>query len=216
MGMPLSHLVIATHNQGKLREFGYLLADAGWKILSLKDISVTEEVAETGTTFAENARIKALAYSQRTEWPVLADDSGLEVAALGGRPGIFTTRYAGPKATDNDRMSKLLGELAGHDNRDARFYCALALAGQGTVLLEANGECPGIIAEAQRGNEGFGYDPIFFLPELHRTYAELTETEKNQMSHRARAIDSLLCQLRAGQPDLPAGHSPGIGAPKKS
>ena len=216
MGMSLSHLVIATHNQGKLREFGYLLADTGWKISSLKDISVTEAVAETGATFAENARIKAVAYSQQTELPVLADDSGLEVAALGGRPGIFTTRYAGPKATDNDRMTKLLRELAGRTNRDARFYCALALAVQGTVLLETNGECPGIIAEARRGREGFGYDPIFFLPELNRTYAELTETEKNQISHRARAIDSLLRRLRAPQPDLPAGHSSGIGAPKKS
>jgi len=192
----LSILVIATRNIGKLREFRSLLSSTGWRILGLSDISSEKEHEEIGASFAENARLKALAYSADTDLPVLADDSGLEVAALGGRPGIHSARYAGPKASDSDRIRKLLSELdASGGPRDARFVCTLAIAQTGRLLLEAAGECRGLIAREPSGTNGFGYDPIFFFPELQRTYAELSESEKNLVSHRARAVHSLLEKL---------------------
>lgn len=194
--MPLSDLVIATHNEGKLAEFRALLGHMGWRLWSLKDASITESVPETGKSFAENARLKAVGYSRRTELPVLADDSGLEVAALDGRPGIFTTRYAGPGATDQDRIAKLLYEMQEHsEDRQCRFFCALSLAQRGIVEIEAHGECTGMVAHEPSGEQGFGYDPIFFLPDRGLTYAELSEVEKNRISHRARALDALLERL---------------------
>ncbi len=193
MDINVSTLVIATRNEGKLREFRSLLSRTGWRILGLSDLSLDREHEETGATFAENARLKALAYSADTHLPVLADDSGLEVIALGGRPGIHSARYAGPGATDADRVRKLLAELkAAGGNREARFVCSVAVARAGTLLLEAEGECRGLVAREPRGSNGFGYDPIFLFPELGRTYAELDESEKNLHSHRARAIASLL------------------------
>jgi XTP/dITP diphosphohydrolase len=194
--MNTSTLVIATRNTGKLREFRSLLSSTGWRILGLSDISCEKEHEETGASFAENARLKALAYSADTDLPVLADDSGLEVAALGGLPGIHSARYAGPEASDSDRIRKLLSELdASGGSRDARFVCTLAIAQAGRLLFEAYGECQGLIAHKPRGSNGFGYDPVFFFPELQRTYAELSESEKNRYSHRARAIRSLLEKL---------------------
>jgi XTP/dITP diphosphohydrolase len=194
--MNFSTLVIATRNIGKLREFRSLLSSTGWQILGLSDISSEKEHEEIGASFAENARLKALAYSADTDLPVLADDSGLEVAALGGRPGIHSARYAGPETSDSDRIRKLLSELdASGGPRDARFVCTLAIAQTGRLLLEAAGECRGLIAREPRGSSGFGYDPIFFFPELQRTYAELSESEKNLVSHRARAVRSLLEKL---------------------
>jgi XTP/dITP diphosphohydrolase len=189
-------IVIAKRNSGKLREFRSLMAPSGLTILSLTDIGLDKDFEETGSSFAENARLKALAYSEHSEHPVLADDSGLEVFALDRRPGIYSARYAGPGATDADRIEKLLEELkkCGRD-RSARFVCALALARRGTVLLEAEGECCGVIADNPRGTNGFGYDPIFLFPELGRTYAELSEEEKNRYSHRACAIRALRAQM---------------------
>lgn len=194
--MNLSTLVIATRNRGKLREFRSLLSSTGWQVLGLSDLFIEKDHEETGTTFADNARLKALAYSKDTNLPVLADDSGLEVTALGGRPGIHSARYAGPGASDSDRIQKLLSELdSTGGTREARFVCRLALAQSGHLLLEAEGECRGVIAQEPRGCNGFGYDPVFFFPELGRTYAELTESEKNLHSHRARAVQSLLAKL---------------------
>jgi len=194
--MNFSTLVIATRNSGKLREFRSLLSSTGWRILGLSNISSEKEHEEIGVSFAKNARLKALAYSADTDLPVLADDSGLEVAALGGRPGIHSARYAGPEASDSDRIRKLLSELdASGGPRDARFVCTLAIAQAGRLLLEAYGECRGLIAREPRGTNGFGYDPIFLFPELQRTYAELSESEKNLVSHRARAVHSLLEKL---------------------
>ena len=194
--MNYSTLVIATRNIGKLREFRSLLSSTGWRILGLSDISCQKEHEESGASFAENARLKALAYSADTDLPVLADDSGLEVAALGGGPGIHSARYAGPGASDSDRIRKLLSELdANGGPRDARFVCAIAIAQSGHLLMEAYGECRGLIAHEPRGSNGFGYDPVFFFPELQRTYAELSESEKNRYSHRARAVHALLEQL---------------------
>ncbi len=189
-------LVIATKNKGKLREFRELLIPLPCSILSLADLSIDAECEETGSTFAENARIKALAYSQLTPFPVLADDSGLEVEALGGRPGIYSARYAGTGASDADRIRKLLDELEQLSGlRNARFVCALACAKEGQLVLEAEGECCGIIAKEPRGNNGFGYDPVFFFPELGKTYAELSQVEKNAHSHRARAVAAFISRI---------------------
>jgi XTP/dITP diphosphohydrolase len=191
-------VVVATRNEGKLREFRSLLETAGWSIRSLRDLAIETDHEESGSSFEENARLKALAYSRKTTLPVLADDSGLEVSILGGRPGIHSARYAGPGASDADRIRKLLRELEGHPRaRDARFVCALALARDGVILEEVRGECKGRIEFEPRGNQGFGYDPIFLFPELGKTYAELTETEKNLYSHRAHAVSRLLAILNA-------------------
>jgi len=190
-------IVVATRNSGKLREFQALLMPLISRVLNLRDVGIDSDVRESGTTFTQNARIKALAYSRLTRFPVLADDSGLEVSALEGRPGVYSARFAGPDATDEDRNRKLLKELEHEEkNRDARFYCALALAQQGTLRLEVDGDCRGVIADVPRGTNGFGYDPVFLFPELDKTFAELTSEEKNEYSHRARAIRNLISRLK--------------------
>lgn len=186
-------IVLATHNPGKLREFRALLAPAHWELIGLADLSIGREAEETGSSFAENARMKALQYTADTNLPVLADDSGLEVFSLGRRPGIESARYAGAGVTDGDRINKLLAEMAqAGSDRSARFVCALALAQRGRIILEAEGECSGEIAWEPRGTNGFGYDPIFWMPQLSKTFAELTDTEKNLHSHRSHATRALL------------------------
>jgi XTP/dITP diphosphohydrolase len=192
-------IVLATRNPGKVREFRELLTPFSRSAVGLSDLGIEKEVAETGSCFAENARLKAIGYSEETDFPVLADDSGLEVFSLGGRPGIESARYAGPGASDADRVQKLLAELrrTGSD-RCARFVCALALAQHGVIRLEAEGECRGEIAQIPRGTHGFGYDPIFWFPYLGKTFAELNEVEKNRHSHRAHAVRRLLAKLREG------------------
>jgi XTP/dITP diphosphohydrolase len=195
----MTQIVVATRNPGKLKEFRSLLAGTGWEVLGLADAGITIEAEETGATFAENARQKALEYSRETDLPVLADDSGLEVFALGGRPGIHSARYAGDGAEDSQRIAKLLSELAqAAGGRGARFVCALALARRGRLILKAEGDCRGVITDAPRGTRGFGYDPVFLFPELGKTYAQLSEEEKNRVSHRARAVASLLELLAGG------------------
>jgi len=188
-------LVVATRNAGKLREFQALLVLLNYDIRSLDDFPAeTEgvEIEESGSTFAENARLKAAGYSRLIPFPVLADDSGLEVDALGGRPGIHSARYAGVDASDADRIIKLLGELESRGSeRSARFVCALALARNGEVIAQAEGSCPGVIINEARGANGFGYDPVFLFPDLGKTFAELDEAEKNKYSHRARAVREL-------------------------
>jgi XTP/dITP diphosphohydrolase len=191
----MKQLVIATRNSGKLREFRKLFLPLKCEVISLADLGVDEEFEESGITFAENARLKAIGYSQIIQLPVLADDSGLEVEALGGRPGIYSARYAGPGASDEDRVRKLLKEMKHSAERNARFVCSLALAKGGALLLESEGECRGVIANEPHGTNGFGYDPVFLFPELGRTYAELSQAEKNLYSHRARAVSSLLRQI---------------------
>jgi XTP/dITP diphosphohydrolase len=196
VSITITRIVIATHNKGKLSEFRALLSSTQWEILGLSDLGIEKEHEETGTTFAENARLKALSYSLDTSLPVLADDSGLEVTALGGRPGIHSARYGGPGASDPDRIQKLLSELeSSGGSREALFVCALALAHSGVLLMEAEGECRGVIAGEPRGNNGFGYDPVFFFAEMGKTYAELTQAEKNLCSHRSRAVHSMLAQI---------------------
>jgi XTP/dITP diphosphohydrolase len=196
---PDNRIVVATRNQGKLREFRSLLEPSGLDVICLSDLLIRKEVEETGSSFSENARLKARSYSEETELTVLADDSGLEVFALGGRPGVASARYAGPEASDEGRIHKLLSELElTRSGRQARFVCALALARRGRILLETEGECLGEIVREPRGTNGFGYDPIFYFPEMGKTMAELSDDQKNTISHRARSIRSLLAKL--GQP----------------
>jgi XTP/dITP diphosphohydrolase len=185
-------LVVATRNKKKLEELKSLLADLPIEVRSLLDFPNLPETPETGSTFAENAELKAKAAAQATGRVALADDSGLEVDALGGQPGILSNRFAGPDATDQDKYTRILELLEGvpDEERTARFKAAVAIAtpeGE-TVLVE--GACEGRIAREPKGENGFGYDPIFYLPELGKTMAQLPASEKNRISHRAKALQS--------------------------
>jgi XTP/dITP diphosphohydrolase len=190
-------LVLATTNPGKLAEMRALLAAepalAGVALVASADFADAPAVAETGATFAENARLKAAALARATGLPALADDSGLCVDALDGAPGLHSARWAGPLASDADRTRALLAALADvpDDRRAARFVCALAAVLPDGRTAEAEGVCEGVIARAPRGTQGFGYDPVFLLPESGRTLAEMTPDEKNRDSHRARALRRL-------------------------
>jgi XTP/dITP diphosphohydrolase len=197
-------LMLATTNLGKVREFKALLEQCelteGLTLLTLKDwLEPLPEVEETGATFAENARLKAVALARATGLPALADDSGLCVDALGGEPGLHSARWAGPSATDADRNALLLERLAGvpAEERTGYYACVVSLASPDGGSVEAVGTCGGVILDAPRGADGFGYDPLFFVPELECTMAELTEEEKNRISHRARALSALLMQEKA-------------------
>jgi len=185
-------LLIATNNRGKQTEFRELLAGWPGEIVFPQDLGLKLDVEEVGDSFAEIAALKATAYAAASGLPCLADDSGLEVDELGGAPGIYTARYAGPGASDADRYQKLLNELAEtpEARRTARFRCAVALVRPGEQALTAEGTCEGRIAFAPRGSEGFGYDPVFFVPEYSCTMAEVPAEIKNQISHRARALQA--------------------------
>ena len=184
-------VVLATRNPGKLRELKAILDPFGWKILSLQDFSDIPAVVEDGATFADNAVKKAGEVARQTGRLVIADDSGLVVEALQGRPGVFSSRYAGENATDEERCQKLLAELSSvwEEKRQAVFICAIAVATPQGKTETVEGECRGRIAPAPRGKQGFGYDPIFFVPELGKTMAELPPEVKNRISHRARALE---------------------------
>ena len=185
-------LCVATNNPGKQREFMQLLAGWGGEIAFPRDLGLDLEVEEGGASFEENAILKARAYAAASGLPSLADDSGLEVDALGGAPGILSARYAGAGASDADRRQKLLAALADTpaDGRSARFRCVVAISDPGGRVAVAAGTCEGQIALEARGTHGFGYDPIFYLPEYGCTMAELCPDLKNQISHRARAIQA--------------------------
>jgi XTP/dITP diphosphohydrolase len=185
-----STLVIASGNAGKVREFGHLLADLP---LEIRPQPEGLEVEETGDTFAENARLKATAVARASGCWALADDSGLSVDALGGAPGVHSARYA---ATDAARIERLLHELRTAGSRSAQFTAALALANPaGEVVLEVEGICPGTILEAPRGDGGFGYDPVFFVPEAGLSYAEMDKQLKGRIGHRGQAFAQLAPQL---------------------
>jgi XTP/dITP diphosphohydrolase len=188
----LNELCIATRNRGKQREFRELLAGWPGEILFPQDLGLDVEVEEKGDSFAEIAVLKAVAYARASRLPSLADDSGLEVDALDGAPGIYTARYAGSGASDRERYEKLLAALRDtpYEQRTARFRCAVAIAYPDGEAGVAEGTCEGIIAFEPRGRRGFGYDPIFWLPEWGHTMAELPPEVKNQISHRARAIQA--------------------------
>ena len=185
-------LLIATNNAGKQVEFRELLAGWPGELLFPQELGLALDVQEAGDSFAAIAALKARAYAEASGLPSLADDSGLEVDALGGAPGIYTARYAGPEASDADRYNKLLAALGDRplEQRGARFRCAVALAVPGQETGVAEGTCEGRISFAPRGRNGFGYDPVFYVPQYGCTMAELSETIKNQISHRARALQA--------------------------
>lgn len=197
-------LLVATHNPGKVREYRDLLADLPIQVTYLDEEGITLEVAETGQSFAENAQLKAVAYARTSGLWTWADDSGLEVDALDGAPGIYSARYAGEAATDADRYRKLLDALAGvpWSRRTARFRCVVALATPEGRVRTCEGVCAGVIAFGPAGQNGFGYDPIFYLPERGVTMAQLPAEVKNAISHRGRAAQqakALLAAMLAGE-----------------
>jgi XTP/dITP diphosphohydrolase len=184
---------MATRNAGKLREIQAILSPLGLKILSLRDFPDVPEILEDGQTFEENAVKKAAVVARQTGRMAIADDSGLAVDALQGRPGVFSSRYAGENATDAERYQKLLKEMAGtpQGKRGAAFICAMAVASPDGKAETVVGQCRGEIAFAPKGSHGFGYDPVFYLPEWCKTMAELEPEVKNRISHRAQALEKL-------------------------
>jgi XTP/dITP diphosphohydrolase len=193
----MSALLVATNNKGKLREIKALLAGVDVELIIPSDIGIGMDVEESGDSYEENAVLKARAFAQESRLLTLADDSGLEVAALDGQPGIRSARFAPqPHATDADRRAYLLQRLEGKARPwQAQFRSVVALAQPSGEVHTAAGLCPGEIIPEERGSNGFGYDPIFLLPELQKTMAELSMEEKNRLSHRARAVHSAIPAL---------------------
>ena len=187
--------VLATHNPGKLKEMGAILARFGVEVVSPKDLWLTVEGEETGTTFAENAMLKAKAICAAAQLPAIADDSGLCVDALNGGPGVYSARYGGEGLDDRGRYMLLLNNMRGQTTRAAHFACAIACAFPNGDTLTAEGRCDGTIAFAPMGEGGFGYDPVFFVPEKAKTFGQLTAEEKSAISHRGRALESFVGKL---------------------
>ena len=184
-------LVLATRNDGKAAEFKNLLSGYDIKVRSLKDFEGVPRVEEDGKTFKENAIKKAKVTAKYLNLPTLSDDSGLMVEALDGAPGVLSARYAGENATDEQRIAKLLKALKGETNRKAAFECVLSIAVPSGPALTYEARCEGLIAEQPAGQNGFGYDPIFFYPPLNKTFAQMTLKEKSQVSHRGKALNEL-------------------------
>ena len=191
----MKKIILATSNLGKVRELNSML-EGQYNVVSQIDMEV-EEVPETGASFVENALIKARNASSQSKLPALADDSGLVVDSLNGEPGIYSARYAGENATDEDNIVKLLARMDDEDNRSARFWCAMVYVRYGNdpepVIVEKSWE--GQILRELKGSNGFGYDPIFYLPELNCTSAQLSAEEKNRISHRGQALKEILKHL---------------------
>ena len=182
-------LLVATGNPGKAREYRHLLGKVPYRVASLGELGIAQEVEETGSSFEENALIKARAYCSLSGLLTLADDSGLEVDCLGGAPGVMSARYGGPGATDGDRVRLLLKRLLDipWGDRTARFRCVIALVSPSGAVETATGAVEGYIGYEPRGSDGFGYDPVFYIPRLGKTVAELSLEEKNTISHRSQA-----------------------------
>lgn len=182
-------LLLATNNKGKVKEYRSLLKGIPYDIVTLAEVGINTVVEETGATFDENAILKATSMASVSSLLTLADDSGLEVDALGGEPGAHSRRYAGEHATDADRIAFLLNKLkdAPYPQRTAQFRCVIAIAEPNGKVEICSGICRGVITEEPRGSHGFGYDPVFLIPELGKTMAELKPEEKNLISHRAQA-----------------------------
>jgi XTP/dITP diphosphohydrolase len=195
-------LLLATSNAGKIREYRLLLDNLGYEITTLAEQPITKAVTESRSSYEQNARLKAVTHAKLSQLITLADDSGLEVDALNGEPGIKSARFAGKAATDADRLIALLARLDGipWERRTARFKCLIAIATPAGQCQTCYGECPGIIALEPKGRNGFGYDPVFFLPEKGKTMAQLSLETKNQISHRALATQKarqILQQLQS-------------------
>lgn len=190
----MAKVVLATKNPGKVREFRTLAGDRNWDIISLNDFPSLVPPEETGTTFRENAMIKAMAVFNETGITTLADDSGLEVDFLDGMPGVYSARFAGEPSRDEKNNKKLLSLLKGvpEGKRTARFRCTIAIASIGETVLFCEGICEGMIGQFPQGDKGFGYDPLFWIPELGKTMAQLSLEEKNRISHRGKAFREAL------------------------
>jgi XTP/dITP diphosphohydrolase len=197
-------LLLATFNPGKIKEYRSLLDDLGYQITTLLEEGIAEVLTESGKTYEQNARLKAITYARLSQLTALADDSGLEVDALNGEPGVKSARFAGRAATDADRISFLLAKLNSvlWEQRTAHFKCVIAVATPGGHSTVCYGECHGMIALEAAGKHGFGYDPVFFLPELGKTMAELPLQLKNEISHRAQASQKARQVLQQLQPNL--------------
>lgn len=193
----MQEVIIATKNAGKAKEFEHLLEKLGYTVKTLLDFPEIEDIDETGHTFEENAILKAEAVASHLNKMVIADDSGLVIDALDGRPGVYSARYAGEAKNDQANIDKVLSELAGvaEEKRTARFYCALAVAAPNKETFTVHGTCEGMILTEQRGTNGFGYDPIMYIPDKQKTMAQLSPEEKNQISHRANALKSLEAKM---------------------
>ena len=192
--MTSPRLLIATTNRGKLREVRAILADAPLHLCTLDDFPAITEAVEDGTTFEENAKKKALHYHRLTGVTTLADDSGLEVDALGGAPGVHSARFAGRQGDDAANNARLVALLQGIplERRTARFRCVMALAHEGAIAATSHGSVEGLILDHPAGDQGFGYDPHFFLPDLAQTKAQLPLETKNRLSHRGQALRAIL------------------------
>lgn len=188
-------IVLATGNRGKLRDFALLFDGSGIRLSLPSDHGMALEVEETGATFEQNALLKARAHAAVIDLPVLADDSGLAVEALGGRPGVVSARYAGEPCDDHANNLKVLAEMAGVADRRAAFVCVLALVAPDGSEIVVRGRCEGHIADEERGRNGFGYDAIFYRDDLGCTFGEASPAEKNARSHRAAAVQELLSRL---------------------
>ena len=193
----MKKIIIATKNKGKAKDFEALFGPLGYEVLTLHDVADDMDVEETGTTFEENALLKATALANHLQTMVIADDSGLEIDALDGRPGIYSARYAGEEKSDEANIDKVLEELKDvkESERTARFVCAIAVASPTSEPFTVRGTCEGIIAQERKGTNGFGYDPIFFVPSENKMMAELTAEEKGAISHRGNAIKLLAANL---------------------
>lgn len=191
-------IIFATGNEGKMREIRMILEDLGTEVLSLKEAGITLEVQEAGETFEENAVIKARAVMEETKALVLADDSGLEIDYLNGEPGVYSARYMGEDTSYRIKNQNLIERLEGvpEEKRTARFVCVIAAAFPDGRILTARGTIEGIIGYEERGEGGFGYDPIFWLPEYGCSTAELTMEKKNELSHRGKALRAIKNELK--------------------
>ena len=193
----MKNIIVATKNKGKAKDFEAIFLPYGFNVLTLHDVASDMEIEETGSTFEENAILKAEALAERLQMFVIADDSGLAIDALNGAPGVYSARYAGEDKSDEANIDKVLEELSGVEDkyRTARFCCALALAGPSMDTKTVFGTCEGTIARLKKGMNGFGYDPIFFIPALGKMMAELTPEEKGAISHRGNAIKKIEAEL---------------------
>lgn len=189
-------LVLATTNQGKTREFKQLLKGFDIEIKDLSDFGPIPEVIEDGETFDDNAYKKASFTAKVLGYPALADDSGLCVDALNGAPGIFSARFAGEKATDSENVEKMLAALKDEENRNAFFKCVISIAVPSGAALTYEGECNGVITREPEGENGFGYDPLFYYPEFDKTFAQLTIKEKAEVSHRGKALQQVKDEMK--------------------
>jgi len=188
-------IVLATTNQGKTREIHELLKGFPVEIKNLDDFGPIPEVIEDGTTFDDNAYKKASFTARVLGYPAMADDSGLCVEALDGAPGVWSARYAGENATDADNVNKMLNDLKDKDNRNAAFKCVISIAVPTGAALTYEGECQGVITKEPVGDNGFGYDPLFFYPEFNKTFAQLSIQEKGRVSHRGKALKEIADEM---------------------